>query len=349
MTDKSKVLFLVAGGSGGHILPALQLGKDWKNAHPDGKILFFSSPSKLEKNILKNNNLLYETVYLKLDNMPGKKLWLYPKFFYLLFLTFVKSFYYLSKYRPIKIISTGGYICVPISILSKIFKTKIDLYELNYVPGKAIKALQKFAENIFIVFDGTKRFFGAHDKKCITCGYPIRFTQHDRLYNKESILNKINFCKNKKTIFLLGGSKGSLYLNKLLKTWLTANKDIINKIQVIHQTGINDKTDWCSFYKDLQVPVIIFSYDQNIKDYYLIADLVISRAGAGTIFELEFFKKKSMIIPLETSYTDHQYDNAVNICKRNKDLFFIYQQKTIEKDFKNFNNKILESLELNLQ
>ncbi|MFA5075292.1 MAG: UDP-N-acetylglucosamine--N-acetylmuramyl-(pentapeptide) pyrophosphoryl-undecaprenol N-acetylglucosamine transferase [Candidatus Babeliales bacterium] len=338
---KKKILFLVAGGSGGHILPALQLGKEWKEKNLDGKIIFVSNNNNLEKKILENNNFLDKIIYLNFKNIPGKKLWLYPVFLYFLILTFFKNFYYLNKFKPEEIISTGGYFAIPICILAKLFKTKINLYELNFMPGKAIKFLSRFANNIFIVFEQTRIFFKKQSHKCLLCNYPIRFDLKDKIFDKNLILQKLKFSSDKKTIFLLGGSQGSVYLNNLLKDLILFDKNLINKIQFIHQTGDFDKTDWHSFYKNLNIPAVVFSYNQNIKDYYLISDLVIARAGAGTLFELEFFQKKSLIIPLQTSYTDHQYDNAINISKRNNNLFIVKTEPEIKKDFNKFCNNLL--------
>ncbi|MCF7799616.1 UDP-N-acetylglucosamine--N-acetylmuramyl-(pentapeptide) pyrophosphoryl-undecaprenol N-acetylglucosamine transferase [Candidatus Babeliales bacterium] len=338
---KKKNLFLVAGGSGGHILPALQLGKKWKEKNLDGKIIFVSNNSNLEKKILENNNFLDKIIYLNFKNVPGKKFWLYPVFLYFLILTFFKNFYYLTKFKPKEIISTGGYFAIPTCILSRLFKTKINLYELNFMPGKAIKFLSSFADNIFIVFEQTRVFFKKESHKCLLCNYPIRFELKDKIFDKNLILKKLNFSSDKKTIFLLGGSQGSVYLNNLLKNSILNNlSNLKNKVQIIHQTGVFDKTDWQNFYKNLNIPAIIFSYKHEIKDYYLISDLVIARAGAGTLFELEFFQKKSFIIPLQTSYTDHQYDNAINISERNNELFIVKTEKEVCKS----TNFFLENL-----
>ena len=337
---KQKTLCIVAAGSGGHILPALVLGKRWHKDNPDGKVIFFCSSKKLDKKIIEQNSFLHKIISLKLINFPGKKLWLYPKFLFQLSISFVKSFFYLQKFRPEKVITTGGYIAIPVCVVGKLLKSYIELFELNVVPGKAIKALASFANKIFITFEKTKSFFNAkNSEKCVLQNYPVRFTEQDKIFDKGLLIEKINkkndvfFSPNKKTIFLLGGSQGSIFLNDLLKKWLLEDKNNLNNVQVFHQTGALDKTDWKAFYESLKIPALIFSYDENIKDYYLIADLIISRAGAGTLFELEFFQKKSLIIPLQTTYTDHQYLNAIEMAKRNPGLFFVHGQEEVGPNF----------------
>jgi UDP-N-acetylglucosamine--N-acetylmuramyl-(pentapeptide) pyrophosphoryl-undecaprenol N-acetylglucosamine transferase len=331
LAKTDKTLFVVASGSGGHILPALVLAKKWYEKEC-GKVIFFTSNNKLDQNILSSNNFIYKTIYLNLSKFPGKRFWLYPKFFYQLFLSFIKSLYYSHKFNPQQTIGTGGYLSIPVCVASKIFKSFIEIYELNVIPGKAVLFLTKIVNKIAIVFKETKNHFKKNiHNKIVLKEYPLRYTQEDKIFNKQNLINKINkqegvsFSLDKKTIFLLGGSQGSMFLNNYLKKWLVNNQKELNNIQIIHQTGNKDKTDWKSFYKNLNIQVIVFSYKQDLKDYYLIADQVLTRAGAGTLFELQFFKKKSIIFPLLTKTTSHQLDNAKIMVKNNKGLFEIKQ------------------------
>jgi UDP-N-acetylglucosamine--N-acetylmuramyl-(pentapeptide) pyrophosphoryl-undecaprenol N-acetylglucosamine transferase len=354
------ILCLVAGGSGGHILPALLLGKKWLQENPTGKVIFFGGNKNIDKKIIEQNDFLSKIVYLNLIGFPGKKIWLYPKFLIQLIFTFIKSFYYLIKFRPNKVLSTGGYISVPICLTAKIFRGTVEIHELNVIPGKAVKFLLPFVDKVFITFESTKLFFKHglryYVNKCILKDYPIRFEEKDRNFDKDSLLKKINstincgvtscFDQNKKTIFILGGSQGSIFLNEIFKKWILNNKNILDKIQVIHQTGAQDRTDWFSFYKDYGIPAVVFSYDGNIKDYYHLADLIVCRAGAGTLFELEFFRKRCLIIPLKTAQTDHQVDNALEMSLRNPELFSVQDQDLITKDFSFFEKELVKNLEL---
>lgn len=325
---KNKTLFIVASGSGGHILPALVLAKKWKEKEK-GKVIFFLGNKKLDSKVLIDKTIVYKKIQLKLRNFPGKKLWLYPLFFIELILSFFKTFFYAQKYKPTETISTGGYLAIPVCFASKIFNSFIRLYELNVVPGRAVNFLSGIANEIDIVFDDTKKYFHKFEKKVFLKNYPLRYSEQDKYSNKNQLIEKINkennihFSPNKKTLFLLGGSQGSLFLNNYLKQWLNYDNNCLNDLQIIHQTGINDKRDWISFYKGLNLPFIVFSYKQDLKDFYLIADEVITRAGAGTLFELEFFKKKSLIFPLISRTTSHQIENAKLMTKKNEGLFRI--------------------------
>jgi UDP-N-acetylglucosamine--N-acetylmuramyl-(pentapeptide) pyrophosphoryl-undecaprenol N-acetylglucosamine transferase len=354
--SKLKALALVAGSSGGHIIPALQLGKTWLQENPTGKIIFFCSKKKIDKKILEKYSFLDRIIYLNIHNIPGKKIWLYPRFILQFLTVFLKSLFFLIKYRPLKTIGTGGYIAIPVCLAAKCTRSNVELYELNVVPGKAIKALLPIANKIFITFEGSKLFLKNKirdfTKRCIHIPYPVRFTNKDKKYDVVSIINNINkdfdtqFTQQRKTIFLLGGSQGSMFLNNTLRTWLEKNKFLLKYVQIIHQTGIRDTTDWPHFYKTLGIPAIVFNYDENIKNYYLLSDLIICRAGAGTLFEIEFFKKRSLIIPLKSIQTDHQVDNATEMHHKHPDLFTIQDQDIITQHFAQFSDKVIKMLNL---
>lgn len=321
-TKYPKTLCLVAGGSQGHINPALCIGKKWKEKNQDGEILFFS------------NKPLENSICLKLQNLPGKKFWKYPYFFLQFTIAILKSLFFLYKHKPEKIVSTGGLLTLPVCLGGKLLRIPIELHELNVIPGKAIKFLSPFAKNIFITFEKSKKFF---KQKTIFSEYPLRFSKNDKITNKIETIKHINAHKNttfpfnpdKKTLFLLGGSQGSLFLNNLLKRWIKNKRFAHQNIQIIHQTGSNDKTDWKSFYADYHISAHVFAYNENIKDFYLLSDLIICRGGAGTLFEIKFFQKKSIVIPLKYRASNHQVENAREMAQQYPELFCFFDQDNV--------------------
>lgn len=327
----SKIICVVAGGSGGHITPALCLGKKWLEQNPSGmippadsSILFFSSCGKIDK-IVRGD--MHATL-LKLMRIPGKKFFRYPRFFFQLIVAFFKSFFALKKYRPEKIISTGGLVSIPVCLAGRLLRIPIELYELNVIPGKAISFLSRFASDVFVTFERSKTFF---TQNATLVPYPLRFTESDvRLPRTQA-----------KTIFFLGGSQGSLFLNNLVKTWIDDHIDFIRNqnIQIIHQVGLdhttgwNDSTyGWKNFYEAKGITAQYFSYDKNIERFYSQSDVVVCRGGAGTLFELEFFRKKCVIIPLKIHALGHQVENAKEMIKRNPGTFCMLDQDEIKKD-----------------
>src|SRR3990167_8700677 len=261
----------------------------------------------LNENVHKN--IINCLLKLNLDKIPNK-FYQIPKFIFKLFIAFIKSFIFLSLNRPEKLITTGGLVSIPVFIAAKILLIKTEIYELNVEPGKATKFLAKFNKNIKICFKETEKFLPTIN--CQVVKYPVRFAEKDKIFNKTEILNKLNFVENKKIILVLGGSQGSLFLNNLVKDFIENNKV---DLQFIHQTGSNDSTNWQEFYKKHNLNAKIFSYEANIKDYYLVSDLIVCRSGAGTLAEIIFFNKKCLTFTLETRSTNHQLLNAQTLAK----------------------------------
>lgn len=357
---RSKTLFAVASGSGGHILPALIAARSWHQKNPESTVIFCTGTSSLDKKIVSNYPFLNKIISFSLDKFIPKKVWLYPKIFGQVCLVFMKSLYLVIKYKPATIISTGGLIAIPMCFAGRLFGSRIEVYELNVVPGKAVKALMPLAHVIYTPFVATKKYCRvlgldfAH--KCQQCAYPIRFTQEDVCPARNSahpecepLASVSKGESHRKTLFLLGGSQGSRMLNNALKDFLqNADKNVLQSIQIIHQTGKLDGFDWEDFYKKLGISAMTFSYCENVIDFYNRADLIICRAGAGTIFEVAFFQKPCIVIPLVASSTAHQVENAREIAKQYPHLFTVIEQSRLASQPAVLYNTILEKLGLRL-
>ncbi len=327
---KNNTICFVAGRSGGHIIPALTLAKKHKQKHKDASILFFSTHTELDKKITKNKIITWYKP-LKLGNIPYKKLYLWPQFFFHFFKAFFVAFYFLFKTSPSKVVSTGGYIALPVCIAAKVLYIPIELFELNVLPGKTTQFLAPFAQTINICFKGTKKHLKKYN--CIEKEYPISFEKN----SNNSMSLPSNFSAKKKTVLILGGSQGSLFINNTVKKWIQEKKH--HDIQIIHQTGANDTTDWQSFYNHYSIAAVSFAFSSAIEKYYKIADLIICRSGAGTLFETQFFNKKCITIPLATKTNTHQIENAKSFVKQYKKMSYILQ-KTILDDPKSFSTLV---------
>ena len=348
--NNPKCLCVAAGGSGGHILPAIIIAREWRQQNPDGRVLFFCQDKDLDKKILAQNKIADFVIALPAAKFFVKKPWLYPLFIFQILRGFISSFTNLIKHKPEKVISTGGSTAVPVALAAWLQWRPIEVYELNVVPGKSIKFLALFAQKIFIMFDESKKylnFMGINfASKCQITRYPIRFTAADKVFDKNKELAALRFSAERKTIFLLGGSQGSVFLNNLTKKFVELNPKLHNKIQIIHQAGLNDVAKWEVFYQKQNIPAIVFDYNQNIKSFYLLSDLIIARAGAGTIFEIEFFQKHALLIPLVAASTTHQVQNAEAMCHKSPYLFTMLRQETTERNFQIFSDLVTKTLNI---
>jgi len=335
---KKNTICFVAGRSGGHLIPALTLARQEKEKKPNTKILFFSTATTLDKKITYGAQEIDVHVPLSLENIPYKKFYRFPIFFWNFFRSFATALRQLRTHKPDKIVSTGGYISLPIFFAAQCLKIPRHLYELNAVPGKTTKFLAPLAHTIHICFASAEKYFPKN--KCAFTPYPNRFVK--KIFKKrDKIFEELDFFPTKKTILVLGGSQGSVFLNKTVGQWIAHSPELQNRIQVIHQTGATDKTDWAQEYKKLHVPALVFDFCNNVEDYYQIADLVICRSGAGSLFETLFFKKQCITVPLETKQNDHQLHNALGMQQMHPELFTVVRQNEVLEKVSIFCKKLL--------
>ena len=224
---------------------------------------------------------------------------------------FVRAFFISYKQlryiRPDHVMSMGGYISLPVCLAARMLKIPFDLYELNAVPGKAVVWLAPLARKIYVCFDEARAYFKPH--KVVVSSYPLRFGVGDSMPKVRACM-QLGLDETKKTLAILGGSQGSRSINELMKTFFKAHPQIVDKVQVIHQAGSLGVQGLKDFYRELGISALVYDYDHKLEYTYSAADLIIARAGAGSLFEIAFFKKRGIIVPLELSSTDHQVDNA---------------------------------------
>lgn len=312
----------VAARSGGHILPCLTLLEQEKT--PTTQVLFFTSHTNLDTSIAKNYPWITTKVALNFENVPYKKPWLLPFFAVQFFVSFFKSFYYLAKHKPSKLVSTGGYVSIPVCLAARLLRIPVELFELNVIPGRAATLLAPLSSTVFTCFNDAHKYFKTAQLK----EYPLRFSNTS--VSKQQALEQLAYTPEKKTLLILGGSQGSAFLNAQLCNTLSAFSK--NTLQVIHQAGNNDIEALTAFYKAADIPAHVFAYEQDLAPYYQAADVVVCRAGAGTLFETAFFKKKCIVIPLEIASTTHQVDNAYAMQKQHPELFTVVRQTDLQED-----------------
>ena len=243
--------------------------------------------------------------------------------------SFFISFFYLCMYRPSEVISTGGIVAIPTCIAAFILRIPITLYALDAVPGKAIQMLTPFCQSIYICFKGAAKHFTS--TKISWVPYPIKYAHEKNGINQQTAQKNVGLTTDKKTILILGGSQGSIFLNNCIKQIIGEPTFNADTMQFIHQTGSTDETDWKQLYTSKNITAHVFSYNPELALLYTAADIIICRAGAGTLFEINFFNKKCIIIPLKTATTDHQVHNAIAMSADYPDLFEYILQDDIKK------------------
>ena len=291
----NKVIFFVAGGTGGHLFPAIAVAKSFEKSQSHflvdkrtEKILLGKdfkyhviSSSKLEKNIFTIIISIFKILY-----------------------GFIYSFCLILKFKPSLVVGFGGYTSIPTILAAKVLNKKILTHEQNSVMGRTNRFLSKISTKIAITYKNT---IFAH-KSAILSGIPIR---------KLKVKNKKKNNK-KKTILIIGGSQGAQVFSEIIKKVLLGfDKNLLKKIFIVHQVRKEDLKNMKSFYQNLNIKFKINSFFTNIYDEINNSDLIISRCGASTLAEIEFFKKFCILIPLPTSANNHQFFNAVEFKRGN--------------------------------
>ena len=319
------ILCFVAGKSGGHLLPCITKAEQALQNQTAQQIYLFSSGSSLDYKIMEKHPSITHYVPAVIDSIPYKQPWLFPLFMWNMSSYFFHSLYKLWNIAPAKIISFGGLNSIPVCLAGKILGIPFELYELNVQPGKAIKFLSYFTDTVHICFTQTAQYF--NHKKTVLTPYPVRFTQKDFEFDKDKLLAQWNLKSDKKTILILGGSQGSVFVNQAIKESLLQSQLFSDSVQIIHQVGIYDHDDYQKFYVQHHIPAVVFAYNEQLQNFYNLADVIICRAGAGTLFEVEFFKKPCIIIPLQTDLNDHQLENAQAMTDMYPDRFSMITQQ----------------------
>jgi UDP-N-acetylglucosamine--N-acetylmuramyl-(pentapeptide) pyrophosphoryl-undecaprenol N-acetylglucosamine transferase len=235
----------------------------------------------------------------------------------------------------------GGYISLPVCVAARCAGVPIEIYELNAVPGKATKYLAPLATTIHTCFDQAQSFLPS--TKCTSTAYPMRFALQSPI-DKIELLKQLNFTPTRTTILITGGSQGSVFINKAILQWLKFNEYTRPRIQIIHQTGPTDTTNWKEIYNEYEIPALTFSYQDTMETYYHLADIIICRAGAGSLFEAMYLRKKTIVIPLTTRSTSHQKDNARAMQKAYPDLCTVVLESDIKKNNMTFFSAINASI-----
>jgi UDP-N-acetylglucosamine--N-acetylmuramyl-(pentapeptide) pyrophosphoryl-undecaprenol N-acetylglucosamine transferase len=331
----------VAGVSGGHILPALNLAHDLKQNDPHARIIMITTHGDLDAKVLQQNKDL-EHHALRLRAVPYRQWYKLPLFAYQGVASFFQSLRILYTAKPERVITTGSHIALPVCAAAWILRIPIELVALDVEPGKTLLALAPFATEVTTCFEQTKNYFPK--SQCTLRPYPLSTYIRSLSNNRAPLLNELGFDPAKKTLLIVGGSQGSVSLNNAIKALITAHPEIARTMQIIHQTGSSDATNWPAFYAQHGITAHAFAYDPQLVRYYTAADCIITRAGSGSLHEILYLKKPCIIIPLITNTTQHQRANAHAMRERHRQLVQVIEQDALKENA----DLLLQSIEQSL-
>ena len=299
--SKGLKVILSGGGTGGHIYPAIAIAKEIEKRYPDSSILFVGASDRME--MQKVPQAGYEIIGLWISGIQRKLTWSNLMFPFKLLSSLFKSRKIIKQIKPDIVIGTGGFASGPLLKVANDANIPTLLQEQNSYPGITNKWLAKKADKICVAYDGLDRFFPKN--KIVKTGNPVRQDLIEIDSKKEEGFHKFNLDSNKKILLVIGGSLGARRINQLIESEL----DFITAlgIQIIWQCG---KLYFEEYKKYNSENVQVLQFIDRMDLAYASADIIISRAGAGSVSELCIVGKPVLFIPSPNVAEDHQTKNA---------------------------------------
>lgn len=311
-------VIISGGGTGGHIFPAVSIANAIREKRPDAKILFVGAEGRMEMQRVPAAG--YEIKGLPVAGFDRKHLW---KNFSVL-LKLLKSRRLarriVSEFRPMVAVGVGGYASGPTLNVAQKMGIPTLLQEQNSYAGVTNKLLAKGARRICVAYEGMERFFPA-DRILLT-GNPVRQNLLVNVPSRESAIKSLQLDPNCRIVLIVGGSLGARTLNESVLSQLSmiASQE---HVQFYWQTGKYYSEEITRRLAELGCPknlfVTDFIADMNVA--YAAADLVVSRAGAGSISEFCLLGKPVILVPSPNVSEDHQTKNAMALVNKEAALF----------------------------
>ncbi len=341
---KHKYKYLIgAGGTGGHLYPALAVADKIRELQPESEILFVGSGDKIEAKVVPTKGYNFKTILISgfARKMNLKNL-LFP---FKIAIGFTQALGIAIKFKPNVVIGAGSYVSGPVVWAGSFMGAKVLLLEQNSYPGITNRLLEKKASEIFISFEESKEYFREKEKLNLT-GNPIRIDL--KIIDKIEAREKLGISKTGKTVFVVGGSLGARTINEAVATNLT--KLVDSGVTVLWQTG---KYYFDEYKKFQEKKVRVIDFINEIDLFYSAADLIIARAGATTIAEISYLGLPSILIPSPNVAANHQYKNALALFEADA-AELIADEEAPEKLFLKIDellsdNKRLETLSKNIK
>ena len=309
-------VIISGGGTGGHIFPAVSIANAVKALRPDAKILFVGALGRMEMQRVPAAG--YEIIGLPIQGFDRKNLLKNFKVLYKIWKSQRMAKKIIKDFRPQVAVGVGGYASGPTLNMAAAKGIPCLLQEQNSYAGVTNKLLAKKAAKICVAYEGMERFFPA--EKIMMTGNPVRQQLLDTTISHEDAVRSFGFAPTKKVVLIVGGSLGARTLNESVLQHL----DQIRKsdVQFIWQTGKFYSAEINERLKGQDIPnLTVTDFISDMGVAYKAADLVVSRAGAGSISEFCLLGKPVILIPSPNVAEDHQTKNAMALVNKAAALY----------------------------
>ena len=297
-------VLLAAGGTGGHVYPAISIADAVSVLSPNSKLLFVGTRDRMEWQAVPGAGYDIKSVWISgFHRRLTPQNLLFPV---KLIVSLVQSASILRKFNPDVVVSCGGFAAGPVGWMAAKMGIPLVIQEQNSYPGVTNRMLAKKAAVIFTAFKAADSFLPSG--KTVITGNPVRSSL--KVQDKEQALKHFNFTPDKPVLLVLGGSGGALALNKAMQKSLDTLHNELG-IQIIWQCGEKYYNQILEHVDISKFPNLrLLGYIDDMPAAYGAADLVLTRAGAGTCSELMIIGKPSILVPSPNVAGDHQTKNA---------------------------------------
>lgn len=312
-------IVLAGGGTGGHIIPNIALYQELKKEMGEElKVLYIGSKKGLDATLVSANGLEFEGIscgklrrYFSWENFVD------------VFRTVAgiwQSFWKIQRFKPEVIFCKGGYVSLPVAVAGRIAGVPVILHESDVVPGLANRLASRLASRICVSFAESKRYLKEVVGKVEVTGNPVRAEIAEGNRKRAMELSGLN--EGKPVILVMGGSQGAAFVNELI--WNNLDS-LLAKFQIIHICGAGkvEAGKQGEGYFSLEFA------NEELKDFYALSDLIITRAGANSLAEIEFLGRPAVLVPLIKGSRGDQIENAEIFEKNNPAI--IINEKTFNK------------------
>ena len=311
-------IIISGGGTGGHIFPALSIADAIKAKQPDAKILFVGADNRMEMQRVPDAG--YDIVGLPIAGFDRKNLLKNFKVLWKIFKSQRKARKVIKEFAPQAAVGVGGYASGPTLKMAASMDIPTLIQEQNSYAGVTNKILSKRAKMICVAYDGMERFFPK--EKIKLTGNPVRKNLLEMRANRKEAMKAMNLDENKKCVLIVGGSLGARSINEGIIAnieKIRANKDI----QFIWQTGKLYFEEMKKRAAEAGKPenLTITDFVSNMGNALGAADLVVSRAGAGSISEFALLGKAVILVPSPNVSEDHQTKNAMALVDKDAAIY----------------------------
>ncbi len=326
-----RILF-TAGGTGGHVNPAIAIAGGVRQNQPDSVIEFVGTPKGIENKLVPKEG--YPIHHVEIQGFKRRLTPYNIKSAWLALTSPMKAKRLLREFRPDLVVGTGGYVCWPLLKAAASLGIPTAVHESNAIPGVAVKMLARYVDRIYVNFDATKAALGeAYAEKTLKLGNPIRseFAALDYASAREKLGITGKYSK-----FLLsyGGSLGAEKVNEEMLAFMREYSSKHPELLHVHATGaIEKEVAFAQFHEyglDKCPNIRLVEYIYDMPEQMAAADVVVSRAGAMTLSELAVLKKCCVLIPSPYVAENHQYKNAKVLADAGAAL--LYEERELTDD-----------------